>query len=69
MRQTTAGRAVRFKPLWRIHNSTYRRYAKGWTRKRFRRYLGKLYGLLKLMGFKRPGWLKAPRRAQNGDRR
>ena len=38
----------RFKPLWRIHNSTYRKYAKGARGKRIEKYKDRLYRILKL---------------------
>ena len=38
-----------FKPLWRIHNATYRRYAKGCLKKRIRRHVGKLWRILNLL--------------------
>lgn len=37
-----------FKPLRRIHNKTYRRYARGIYQKRLRIYLGKLEKMLKI---------------------
>ena len=40
---------TKFKPLWRIHNSTYRRYAKGCLSKRFKRYYGKLRAVAGLL--------------------
>ena len=40
---------LRFKPLWMIHNRTYRRYARGCTVKRFRRYWSKLARLARLV--------------------
>ncbi len=39
----------KFKPVWSIHNSTYRRYAKGLTRKQLSRYGGKLLDKIKRM--------------------
>ncbi len=32
----------KFKPLWRIHNRTYRQYMKGVGRKRLERYWSKI---------------------------
>lgn len=49
MKQTGGGE-LRFKPLWRIRNGTYRRCVKGYTRKRYKRYINKIQ---KLMGMKR----------------
>ena len=49
MKETSDG-GLRFKPLWRIHNATYRRYARGYTAKRIGRYFNKLK---KIMGMKR----------------
>ena len=46
MKDATAGKSYRFKPLWRIHNQTYRRYAKGCMIRRFRRYVDKLKGIM-----------------------
>ena len=37
-----------FKPLWRIHNSVYRRCARGSTRIKLRRYLDKAKRMLKI---------------------
>ncbi len=39
----------RFKPLWQIHNRTYRRYARGCFFRRLRRYWGKFKALAKLL--------------------
>ena len=50
MKETMPAEGMRFKPLWRIHNATYRRYAKGCTIKRIKRYITKIK---KLMGMKR----------------
>ena len=50
MKNRTLEGALRFKPLWRIHNATYRRCVKGYTAKRLRRYIRKIQ---KLMGMKR----------------
>ena len=36
----------RYKPLWMIHNRTYRHYKKGLNRKRFVRYLNKAKKIL-----------------------
>ncbi len=44
---------TKFKPLWRIHNRTYRQYAKGITRKRFSRYWSKIRSRLKFAGTQR----------------
>ncbi len=33
---------VKFKPLWRIHNRTYRQYMKGVGRKKLARYWNKI---------------------------
>ena len=42
MKRATAGEEFRFKPLWRIRNATYRRYARGYNVKRLKRYVEKL---------------------------
>lgn len=38
-----------FKPLWRIQNRTYRRYARGCFLRRLKRCLGKFKALAKLL--------------------
>ena len=38
-----------FKPLWRIHNKTYRRYARGCFWRRLKRYYGKVRALAGLL--------------------
>lgn len=42
MKNAAGGEEIRFKPLWRIRNKTYRQYVKGYTVKRFKRYVDKL---------------------------
>lgn len=42
-------REKQFKPLWRIHNRTYRTLMKGSRRARYRRYVGKLRSVLALV--------------------
>ena len=38
----------KFKPLWMIHNTTYRNLVRGMARKRWKRYLNKILKMLKL---------------------
>lgn len=38
---------IRFKPLWRIHNSVYRRYRKGTGSKKIRKYVDRLLRVLR----------------------
>lgn len=37
-----------FKPLWRVHNRVYRQYAKGIAVKQFRKYIKKVFKVLRL---------------------
>lgn len=39
---------LEFKPLWRIHNKIYRKYARGIYQKRVRIYLEKLVKMLRI---------------------
>lgn len=48
MKDMTSDGELRFKPLWRIHNATYRRYAKGCMIKRFKRYFTKIKKLISM---------------------
>ena len=41
---------AQFKPLWRIHNATYRKYVKGYTLERFARYFTKIRKILGIRG-------------------
>lgn len=39
---------LRFKPLWMIHNSTYRQLVRGSLRKRLKRYAAKALRILRI---------------------
>ena len=39
---------IHFKPLWLIHNSTYRNLVRGMARKRWKRYFQKILKMLKI---------------------
>ena len=39
----------KYKPIWLVYNRTYRKYAKGLTRKQIARYGGKLIEKLRRM--------------------